>query len=478
MSKLRRGQVPQVHVFDMSALPISSRDLRNEAPAAGLTKIEREAAAQVARRLCVELRGLITMLPKEQRSASAMARALGVDRNTCQRLVASTAVESTDERLLVRLPGIQGLRQFIEALRRDHTDGRSVDQLDAASAAIAAFESLIGRLGGSQRRLRQRLEADPDIDNGSVRVPSDELDARRVLFKAAAEVVGRWSDLMLSMSLIRPVPGNPLLTESVRAQARLGHVWRGSAVPLEINAAAPDHLALNSARGVQGQESGIHQTLASRPARGDTPDLLLPQFCTLPLPKVTSRSWGNRAIHVIDAAESTNGNPIDVAVGYRRSTPDKHPATQDPPIGEISTIATYPSRRLICDVFLHRDIARMCIPSLEAHLGSPTLPQPLRARWSTRFPGGPRLELLGPGLRHVATPAYPRHLELTSHIFSEAGWDPEEFIGYRCDVMFPIWQAAYCLLFDFSGNTLADPDGASNADAADSRAKPKRRGPA
>ncbi len=457
----------------MSALPIHSRDPRDATPAAGLTKAEREVAAQVARRLCVEFRGLIALLPKEQRTASSMARALGVDRNTCQRLVASTAVESTDERLLVRVPGVQGLRQFVEALKRDHKDGQSVDQLDAASAAIDAFESLIERLAGSQRRLRQRLEADPDLDSGTIKIPSDELDARRSLFKTAAEVVGRWSDLMVSMSLIRPVPGNAQLTETVRAQARLGHVWRGSAVPFEINAVTPDHLTLNSARGERGPESGVHNTLASRPARGDTPELLLPQFCTRPLPKVTSRSWGNRAIHVIDAAESTNGKPIDVVVAYRRSTPDKHPATQDPPIGEVSTVATYPSRRLICDVYLHRDIARMCIPSLEAHLGSPTLPQPLRARWSTRFPGGPRLELLGAGLSHAATPAYPRHLELTSHIFSEVGWDPAEFIGYRCDVVFPIWQAAYCLLFDFSGNAMADGDLAAG-DRAPESATPTR----
>jgi hypothetical protein len=463
----------------MSALPNNSALPRDGVPAASFTKSEREAAAQIARRLCVEFRGLVSLLPKPLRSASAMSRALGVDRNTCQRIVSSTAIELTDERLLVRLPGVQGLRQFIEALKRDHSDGRSVDQLDAAAAAVDAFESLVQRLGGSQRRLRQRLEADPDLDSGTIRIPSDELDARRSLFKAAAEVVGRWSDLMVSMSLIRPVPGYPLLTDCVRAQARLGHVWRGSAVPFEINASAPDHLALNSARGFSGEESGIHQSLASRPARGDTPDLLLPQFCTRPLPRVTSRSWGNRGLHVIDAAEPTNGEPIDVVVGYRRSTPDKHPATQDPPIGEVSTLTTYPSRRLICDVYLHRDIAKMCSPSLEAHLGSPSLPSPLRARWSTRFPGGPRLELLGAGLHNTATPAYSRQLELTSHVFSEVGWDPEEFIGYRCDVVFPIWQAAYCLLFDFSEHTMTEgqstPAPTTHADSPSKRAAKKAR---
>jgi hypothetical protein len=442
----------------MSALSIKARSSRADSPAPGLSQAERAAAAHVARRLCVELAGVIAILPKNQRSASAMARALRVDRNTCQRLVASTTADNADERVLVRLPGIQGLRQFVKAVGALHGTAQTLEALAAATAAIDSFEQLIDRVAGSQRRLRHRLEADPDPSGTTTRGPSDEANSRRLLFKAAAEVVGRWSDVTMSVSLIRPVLDNPLLTESVRIQGRIGHMWRASAVPFEINAASPDHLAINTPPSGRYQDESTQQTLAARPARGDTPDLLLTDFCTRPLPRVTTRNMWNRSIHVIDAGEPAEGRPIDIVVAYRRSTPDKHPASQEPPIGEVSTVMTYPSRRLISDVYLHRDIASKCIPSLELHLGSPTLGQPLRARWSTRFPGGPRLELLGSGLAHAANAAYDRYLELIRHVFSQLDWDPDEFIGYRCDVGFPIWQAAYCMLFDFSANVMIDPD--------------------
>jgi hypothetical protein len=35
------------------------------------------------------------------------------------------------------------------------------------------------------------------------------------------------------------------------------------------------------------------------------------------------------------------------------------------------------------------------------------------------------------------------------HVFERVGWDPEQFVGYRCEVAYPVWQAAYCMLFDF-----------------------------
>jgi len=440
----------------MSALS-STRERSVDSPASALSQAERGAAAQVARRLLVELKAVLALLPKEHKTASSMARALGVDRNTCQRLVASLVGEEANESLLVRLPGVQGLRQFVEALRRTRSEPEALEQLAAATAAIDALQTLIDRVAGSQRRLRQRLEADVDFASDP-RGPSDDANIRRSLFRSAAEVVGRWSDVMITMSIIRPHPGDPNLTETVRIQARIGQIWRASAVPLEIGTVTPEHLSLD-APSPRGKAAPQMQTLGDKPVRGDTPDSLITQFCSKPLPRVTAKSSGKQTIQVIDPAEPANAKPIDIVVGHRRSTPDRHPATLDPPVGEISTLMIYPARRLIADAFLHRDIARRCIPAVELHLGGFPSAGHGRARWSTRFPGGPRLELLGSGLAQAATPAYPRYAELCAHIFERIGWDPAQFIGYRCDVAYPIWQCAYCMLFDFT-------DEAARAEAA------------
>ena len=117
---------------------------------------------------------------------------------------------------------------------------------------------------------------------------------------------------------------------------------------------------------------------------------------------------------------------------------------------------TFPARRLIFDVYLHREIARRCIPSIEAHLWNSSAGQQGLWRWSTRFPRGPRLLLLGTGLGNAEAERIPGHAALTAHVFERAGWDPTEFVGYRCDVEYPIWRAGYCMLFDFTGNELPD----------------------
>jgi hypothetical protein len=143
-------------------------------------------------------------------------------------------------------------------------------------------------------------------------------------------------------------------------------------------------------------------------------------------------------------------------VADKRARPDKHPATQHPALGEVWSMITFPARRLVFDVYLHRDIARRCIPLLEAHLWNINVGQQGLWRWSTRFPGGPKLVLLGQGLGNAATDAYARHHELTAHMFQLADWDSNQFVGYRCDVPYPIWRSGYCMLFDFTGSELPE----------------------
>ena len=55
----------------------------------------------------------------------------------------------------------------------------------------------------------------------------------------------------------------------------------------------------------------------------------------------------------------------------------------------------------------------------------------MRARWLTRFPAQPKLQLLGVGIGAAASPFYPRHAELTAHLFERMGWEPGEMVGFR-----------------------------------------------
>jgi hypothetical protein len=416
---------------------------------------ERTQADEVARRLRLELRGLVDLLPESERGASAMARALEVDRNTCQRIVAATGRSEPNAVMLVQLPGIVGLRQFMDAMGRRFPAGEAAAAIAGVGAAVDKFEKLIDQLAGSQRKLRERLEIDRLADGlDSVSPgPSDSLSARRSLFRSAADIVGRWSDTRLSTRIIRPVPEDPIHTENIRMTGHIGHLARAVSVPLEVYSSAPEALVEND-----GSAGPAFRSLDARQGVGDTPGFLMRKFCSQPLPRVTSRAAGARMIHAIDEM-GTSGQTSDIFVADRRAGRDKHPATQHPAIGEVSTIMNYPARRFVMDVYLHRDIARRCIPSLEVHLSPLPTGSMIMSRWSTKIPGGPRLEVLGPGLEQSATDAYSRNPEVMRELFGSMGWDPAEFVGYRCDIAYPIWRAAYCMLFDFSGSELPVPLG-------------------
>ncbi len=420
---------------------VSHGELRGPNPDLGaqpLTAAERIAAVEVARRVRLDLRALLEALPERDRGASAMSRALGIDRNTCQRLVAATARGDADERTLVQLPGVLGLRQFVAAVRERVRTDNVQEMVNSATHGVDRLEALIDKLAGSQRRLRQRLEAGVELDLGAPDAPGDDLATRRSLFRAAAAVVGRWSEAQIAMSIIRPEPGNPHRTRTMTVRGHIAHVSRPTAVPLEIGFAVDPRINLGDPEPSPG-------------GRGESP--LLTEFCSLPTPQVSSRTVGGRRVHAIDPAETARIGSCDIVLADAVRS-DAHPATHRPPLGEVWALITYPTKKLVFDVYLHRDIDELCGASIEHHLWSPQIMLQGFWRWSTRLPGGPKLRVLGPGISSAETEGYARHAELTRHCFNALGWAAEEFVGYRCEVAFPAWRTGFCMLFDFAGHEM------------------------
>ncbi len=87
-------------------------------------------------------------------------------------------------------------------------------------------------------------------------------------------------------------------------------------------------------------------------------------------------------------------------------------------------------------------------PSLTGEHG--TSPTNLASqRWFDRLPDRPQLEHLGLGLGQTGSTAYPRITALIAHLCASQGCDPDEFVGYRCEVAYPVWGVQYLVSFDF-----------------------------
>lgn len=334
--------------------------------------------------------------------------------------------------MLTRLPGVEGLRQFLEGLRRVETDEADIS---AAETAIEQFEKLIEELAGSQTRLAERLALSAgaaehrEVDAG--------LESREALFDAATRVTGRRCDVALSIYVFRPSPADPTILERALCKGMIGHHSVPGGMPMVLSSG--DTIAA---------ETDEVRLLNDRDARGRTPEAMLKPFTTWPLPTVTARGGGDTLLQVIDPAGVQDGQLVDVVTAVRGSHQMRDPQTGKPTLDAVWSLCSCPSRRLILDVYLHRDMERDYRPNLECQLWNPGLDLG-DDRWVTRFPGKPKLELLGQGIASSACESYPRHAELTTYFFDRLGWNPDDYVGFRCEVTYPIWRSGYCMVFDF-----------------------------
>lgn len=398
-----------------------------------LSAEEAETAARVAARLHADLGRLVAQLPPAAQGGSAMSRHLGIVRNTCQRVVHALQDPEPSLETLVRLPGVKGLEQMLEAMLQKGMPERDVG---LAATGVAQFDRFITDHAGSHSKLIARIEA-PRIDESETGLGSEQ--TRQVLFEAASGVSGRSAEATVSLYAFRPSAENP----EVLHRATVTGIYRSLIIPggMPTVIAAGDtlHWADPEQRAMRLQDEQV--------AAGATPTALLPEFTTQPLPTVSSRGESGNLIQVIDPSDLDGPQSIDVFTLARANHPMHNPETGAMTLDEVWSLANCPSQNLVFDVFLHRDLERLVRPSIDAQLWYPNLSSPGGDRWVTRYPKQPRLELLGEGIGRAACNAWPRQAQLCGVMFERIGWDPSEFVGFRCEVRYPIWRAGYCMGF-------------------------------
>lgn len=399
-----------------------------------LTADEVAMSERVAARLHADLSKLVAQLPIPAQTGSGMSKHLDVVRNTTQRVVHALRDDAPGLQTLVKLPGTKGLDQLLEAMQ---DAGLDAGDIELAQVAVRQFERLIDQLAGSHAKLISRITTRTGAAPTS---PLASVEARKLLFEAAAGVTGRSAHVSVSLYAFRRSASNPDVFQRAIASGLLQTTVMPGGMPVVIRVGDTLEWDDPSKRTMKLLDDSM--------PRGRTPEALLRDFTTHPLPTVSSQGTADNMVQVIDPAQLEGPQTLNVITAARSEHPFLDPRTGRVTLDEVWSLVNCPCRRLLFDVYLHREIERMVRPRIEAQLWYPNLSSPGGQRWITRFPSQPRLELLGEGIGNARAGSFDRHAELTRTLFERVGWDPGEFIGFRCEVEFPIWRAGYCMVFD------------------------------
>lgn len=325
---------------------------------------------------------------------------------------------------LSRLPGVEGMTLFAQALNARSSRANTRSPL---LGAVEAYANFVQAAGGSQAGLIKRIGLSTRAADGVV---ADTIGARRKLYEGASEMLGYACETALYVQAIRPVPGSPTTIEGMDMVGSIGLRARMTNVTVVVGLFANDQRTYTPL----DHENGSGRTM-------------LEEFCTQPLPIATEESQAGVSR---TALEFRTGTPtsVDFIFGQRWS-PQAHPMLLPEREYYTSATITRPSRRLIFDVYMHRSMASLCVPSAAPFLRNPMFAGGPAQRWGDRLPGRVPIEHLGVGLGNVASSSWHSHLRLIRRGFELSGWNPDEFVGFRCDVPYPTWAAAYYMNFDF-----------------------------
>lgn len=413
---------------------------RGAGVASPLSSAEMAQAEEVARQLAASLKALVAWAPPPARKVRSFAAFLGIDQSLAQRTLAGAAIGPPEILTLTRVPGVEGLGLLAAAARSKGCDSLIVDGLDAA---LRRFTDLIDRLGGSHAKLRARVQASLRNDQSfEGDRPGGTLEEQRERqFAGAAELAGLSEDLLGAITAIAPVPDKPETMTGFTASLHVGLRGRPGGLPMALTFA--DRLDSRD----EGGPSRLGRVLSdSQRGPGGT---LLTEFSTNPLPVVTASATAQTVTQVVEPKVLAGPEPVTVAIATRRG-PVPIPQLQATPTQSVAVQIRTPTRRLVLDLWVHRSLAPTRAPQVGAFIYQPGMPLDPALAWYNRIPGTPVLHLLGDGLANAECDGWTRFGELTRFLFQESGFDGDAFIGFRCDVRFPLWCAAYVLWLDYS----------------------------
>lgn len=350
-----------------------------------------------------------------------LARRLGLNKNLTWKV--SRIVQAVDPFASVQhLPGPSGLEIFLKAVRRE---GASEDALAAVRSAMLGFESMVREHCGDRATLELILDS----------MATDEAAplerSRKLSFQGNSGIWGVQTQDMLTTFFLAPSRGRPDLVD----QAIVGGM-------LNLRRFRPD-ATWPLVRQYDVHDDGTPIELP--PDEAIDPDYesahglkLIGDFCTGDAPDIRAVDVLGGTLYELAGGRVGNTGAFSFVTGHlRREFAPVHADDEDE-VFELHANLSIPTEALQLDLIVHEAIEFPAGPDFmlvgRLHGNAPT---PADRRENHLLPTGDRVRELGRGLPAITTPRIPRYDELVQKVLDRAGWNRDEFHGYRVTMKYP-----------------------------------------
>jgi hypothetical protein len=383
---------------------------------------------EVGAHLARTFNSVLDALPGVPHRPQWLARSLGVNTVLTSRLL--KAAGHPDPIAVAHLiPGPEPLRRLLRAAEKKRVEPALIRE---ARTAVDRFERLIDTVAGD----RSALDA---IISGWLPAAREQVEllAKQSVFRGVGQLLGTTSDLEHRTIILYP---------SAETRGRADSLW--ITVTRGLRRVRP---------GLVVKYDSIHTTTPVLTIGGQPVDglrgLLLERFCSKPLPKLKVSHLGGRAQYTLSGDAVGVQSAVDLV--YAMFLPGKkelnRASGEGPRKSSMAVGIARPSKLIIVDVLLHRDVYPGQEPELRLYRGTagegPADPDDA-SQDINRLDIVESIKPLGQGLASFVAQDAPGHQDMIRHVCKRRGWDVEKLRGYRCRIEYPMYSSQIVISFE------------------------------
>jgi hypothetical protein len=393
-------------------------------------------AFQRIRGAFIELLGSVQADPGRPQD---LARRFGLNKNLAWK-VAKIASSTEPFTAIPNLPGAGGMKTLLSALEAGGASARSVE---AARAAIDEFDRMVASQIGDRSTLRLVLSS-----RAPQKMQQEHLEAtRKLAFQGNSAIWGIQARVRLASFFIAPHPGDATLIDA----ASMGGL-------IDVRRLRPDASVpffMRFAFNDDGTQRPGPLPEPIDPSCGDDPLMLISEFCSVPIPKFRALPGGAYTRYQLPPGPIGNPGRHTWIYGEltRRFASIYRDESND--VGEHAVPIQMPFEWLLCDLQVHRTLEFALEPRAVAYSQLLTGPEPSGDTECDQLPLAEPVRSIGNGPAIVATPLVPRYPEMVERVFDSAGWNPDDFHGFRFVMKYPPMPASIVLQHDLAEQPAA-----------------------
>jgi len=398
-----------------------------------------QASAELARSIAAlgdafvaTLEPVLAEIPASSAGPVALAKALGLDKVLTSRLLKAVRKSRDPLATVHQIPGPEPLARFLKAARKS---GVERAKIATAEAQLVVFKDFVRTRVGDRGALEALIstwlpEARRDF----------ELRRKQAAYRAMSQLRG------VSM---RVRLGAVFLAPSAEA-GRLDLVWLmgyfglrrlrpGAAVSFGTKRYLKDGALERHPMTLDGERGSYPQGYR------------LDEYCCAPAAPLVPKTYGELVSYKLAGDAVGPGSEVDLIMAEvnRDELPSHVPAGSGRKAHFSSEVGT-PTKRLIMDVFVHRDVYPGSEPELRLYDRVQGADGDINAAHNEAF----RMDMaetvtpLGSDPANFRADSIASYGELSAEVFTRLGWQPEVFRGFRAAIDYPLLGSQIALVFD------------------------------